>query len=203
MLPCHNIITCCLLSSHAHHTRPSHTPTTSQQEFTCGDISISNLVHPTLTRVTIQADLFSPGMCLLFLMLRFVVIFCYFWGREHFKGREMARGGGCCWACCVSLLPRTNTTNAAAATTTPAILHRQRHKHVNLSSQGVTLVDTLVCAAVFTDSHLVVFSSTAAAPAAADAADAALFTTTPLSTTQSTQTQVCSWRSPRSFMARA
>lgn len=34
------------------------------KEFTCGDISISNLVHPTLTRVTISADLFSPGLLL-------------------------------------------------------------------------------------------------------------------------------------------
>lgn len=34
------------------------------KEFTCGDISISNVVHPTLTQVTIQADLFSPGLLL-------------------------------------------------------------------------------------------------------------------------------------------
>lgn len=34
------------------------------KEFKCGDISISNLVHPTLTQVTIQADLFSPGLLL-------------------------------------------------------------------------------------------------------------------------------------------
>jgi len=33
-------------------------------EFKCGDITISNLVHPSLTQVTISADLFSPGLLL-------------------------------------------------------------------------------------------------------------------------------------------
>jgi hypothetical protein len=33
------------------------------QEYKCGDIEISNIVHPTCTQVTVTADLFSPGGC--------------------------------------------------------------------------------------------------------------------------------------------